>query len=155
MGWERITLLATAYQGHPVADGENDLVDPLVVGDFGVELSHRDRIRISLIRVCGPTKPKHVIEHDQATGADQTEGTLIVAVVFHFVGIDEGKIESIDRLILEPFQGIASRSDHDLDLFRTPARSQWGRPILAHSSFTSQVTTRPFAGNASATANAL
>jgi hypothetical protein len=36
------------------------------------------------------------------------------------IGIDEGKIESIDRLILEPFQGIASRSDHDLDLFRNP-----------------------------------
>jgi hypothetical protein len=95
-------LWVAADQCHPVADGKNDSIDPLVTSNLRIEFSYRDRVRSGFTWVSNSTTPQHIIQDDQTTWPDEPESALVVTIVFLLVGIDESKVERIDYLAVLP-----------------------------------------------------
>src|SRR5258708_16186966 len=100
--------LTSAREGHSVADRENNAIDPLIACNFGVELAHRHRVWIGLLRVGDPPKPKHVVEDNQATRSNQPQRTIILSVIFLFFDVDQSPSIHTRRSTLNPLSILMS-----------------------------------------------
>ena len=120
---------------------------------FAVERPDRARVLVLGVLVEHPAAPQRVVERDQPARADEPQQPLVVPVVAGLVGVDEREV--VRRLLAvreQPVERLGGRGDAEVDLPATPASAQYLRASEVHSSETSQQTSRPSSGSASATA---
>ncbi len=118
----------------------------------------RQRVGVAgLGRLRHASAPQHVVDRDQAAGAQQLQAALVVVRVARLVGVDEREVVAPGLAGGEPrVERGQRRPEHAVrSCAATPARSQYGRPTRVYSSLMSHARMRPSSGSASATASAL
>ena len=76
----------------PVADGQQQLDQLLVLGDLPAELADGDRLLVALGGVGHPVVPQRVVERHHATGAQQPQRLLEVGGVLDLVAVGEDQV---------------------------------------------------------------
>lgn len=79
----------------PVAERNDDTLQPIVRGDVIIKSKHRRRLGIARIRVEQLTEREGIVRHDQPAAPNDSETFVQIEVVLCLVGVKKGGVRRI------------------------------------------------------------
>lgn len=115
----RISVSTLLYEAErqTVADTEKRQIDPQIFLQLLIQFPEGHCVGALIAGVKHLAVPQSVVEGDDAAAPHQHQALLIVLIVVHLVGINEGEIKGAGlALVDEPLQGGGGSVDVDVDL---------------------------------------